>query len=467
MKSIYKMILEISFLFFLTISFVSAQDISGTWNGVLTVPSQELPIVFHINKKDGNYFTTMDSPAQGAKGLATDKTIFSNKELEITMSKLMIVFKGSLKNDTIKGTFTQAGMEFPLKLTRGDYSFKSKSQEPLKPYPYLSEDISFKNPSAGNIKLSGTLTIPENIENPPVVVLITGSGAQNRNEEILGHKPFLVLADHLTKKGIAVLRYDDRGFGDSEGNFDTATTYDFASDAEAAVAYLKTRKATVDISKIGLIGHSEGGMIAPLIASKNSSISFIILLAGPGINGKDILLTQTRKAYELAGVTENEIKLNEKYSDKIYDICKNYKGKDSKKQMIDLYHEMQKESTGLLKAQYTDEIIEKSITQLTSPWMLEFIKFDPAEYLSKVKCPILAINGEKDSQVLSKVNLTAIKKSLEIATNKDITVMELKDLNHLFQTSKTGSFSEYGKNEETFSPKVLNIISDWINKRFQ
>ena len=329
------------------------------------------------------------------------------------MNKLLIVYKGAFENNIFKGTFTQGGMAFPLNLSKGDYKFKPKSQDPKKPYPYISEEVTFKNSKAGDIKLAGTLTLPKGIDNPPVAILISGSGPQNRNEELLGHQPFLVLSDHLTRKGIAVLRYDDRGIADSEGDFSTCTTYDFASDVEAGITYLKTRQDVVDIHKIGLIGHSEGGMIAPMVASKNKDISFCVLLAGPGINGKDVLLTQTRKAYELAGVAENEISLNEKYTDKIYDICKNYKGEDSNKQMIDLYHKIQKESSGILKSQYTDEVIEKSITQLTSLWMVEFIKFDPALYLGKVTCPILAINGEKDSQVLSKINLIAIEKSLK------------------------------------------------------
>ena len=443
-----------------------AQDVSGTWHGVLKVPSQDLPIVFHISNLNGDYITIMDSPAQGAKDLPTDKTIFKNKELEITMDKLMIVFKGSLQNNNINGTFTQAGMAFPLKLTRGDYKFKSKPQEPSKPYPYILEEVTFKNQNAGNIKLSGTLTIPNNVKNPPVAVLISGSGAQNRNEEILGHKPFLVLADYLTKKGIAVLRYDDRGFADSEGDFAKATTFDFASDVTAAVSYLKSRGNVVDINKIGLIGHSEGGMIAPFIASENKNIAFIVLLAGPGISGDKVLLSQSRKALELAGVPENEIEISEKYSGLIYKTIAHYKGEESDKEINRLLHEMKNASSGILKAQLTEDSIKKQIKFLTSPWMQEFIKFNPDIYLSKVKCPVLAINGEKDTQVLAEINLSGIENSLKKSGNKDITIQKLKDLNHLFQTSKTGSFNEYAKNEETFSPIALHIISDWILKRF-
>ncbi len=453
-------------LLFLSISFVSAQEIEGTWNGVLKAPSQELPIVFHIVQQDEVYISTMDSPVQGAKGLATDSTSFENNELEIVMSELFVIYSGTFENDTVKGTFTQGGMAFPLNLVRGNYISKQKPQEPSKPYPYASEEISFKNSKAGNIKLAGILTLPKGIKDPPVVILISGSGPQNRNEELLGHQPFLVLSDHLTRNGIAVLRYDDRGVADSEGDFGLATTFDFATDVEAAVAYLKTREDVLDVKKIGLIGHSEGGMIAPIVAARNENISFCVLLAGPGITGKDVLLTQTRKAYELAGVTENEIALSEKYSGKIYDVCQSYKGEVSDKEITRLLNEMKNSSSGLLKNQLTGKNIQKQVKTIASPWMIEFIKFDPDLYLSKVKCPVLAMNGEKDFQVLPKINLAGIENSLKKAGNKDVTIMELKDLNHLFQTSKTGSFSEYATIEETFSPVALNIISDWVLKRY-
>jgi len=453
-------------VFILLVSFVSAQDITGSWNGLLKVPSQDLPIVFHITKSEGAYTTTMDSPAQGAKGLRTDKTTFINNKLTIEMSKLMVVYKGSFNGETIKGTFTQGGMPLPLNLTKGDYKFKKKPQEPIKPYPYISEEISFKNTEAGNIKFTGTLTLPKGIKSPPAVILISGSGPQNRNEELMGHKPFLVLSDYLTRKGIAVLRYDDRGTVGSEGDFSNATTFDFASDTEAAINYLLTRKEVIDINKIGLIGHSEGGMIAPLVASQNKNVSFCVLLAGPGISGKEILLTQTRKALELAGISENEIKISDKYSRLIYHTIANYIGVESEKEINRLLRQMKNESSGFLKAQLTNDNIEKQVKVLTAPWMMEFIGFDPDLYLSKVKCPVLAINGGKDTQVLQKLNLAGIEKSLKKAGNKDVTVMELKDLNHLFQTSKTGSVNEYAKIEETFSPIALNIISDWIHKRF-
>lgn len=465
MNIVYKLII-IGFITFLGIINLSAQDITGSWNGILKVQSIEIPVVFHISKVNDLYISTMDSPSQGAMGLSTDKTIFENDTLKIEMSSIGVVYEGTFDDELIKGVFTQGGLSLPLELTKGKYKQKIKLQEPSKSFPYLSEEVFFENEKAGNIKLAGTLTIPRGVNNPPVAILITGSGAQNRDEEILGHKPFLVLSDYLTKKGVAVLRYDDRGVAKSEGNFSAATSFDFADDVEAAISYLKTRKDVVDIDKIGLIGHSEGGMIAPIVASKNKDVSFIVLLAGPGIIGKEVLMTQTRKAFELNGISEKDIDLNEKYSNKIYDVCLDYKGEKSKQEIIAIFNEMKDNSSEILKAQLTNEAIQKQIKTITSPWMLTFIKFDPIEYLSKVNCPVLAINGAKDSQVLSKVNLEGIENGLKMANNKDVTINELEDLNHLFQTSKTGSFSEYASNKETFSPVALKIISDWINERF-
>jgi pimeloyl-ACP methyl ester carboxylesterase len=452
-------------LLFIT-NFSSAQDIVGSWNGILKVQTQELVIVFNISENTGVLSSTMDSPSQGAMGLATDNTTFIDNILTIDMSKFGINYVGTYNGTSIIGTFTQGGTPISLDLTPGKYEVVSKLQEPKEPYPYLSEEVVINNENAENIKLSGTLTIPANAENPPVAILITGSGPQNRNQELLGHKPFLVLSDHLTRKGIAVLRYDDRGTAQSEGRYEKATTFDFASDVESAVAYLKTRNDVVDIDKIGLIGHSEGGLIAPIVASKNKEIAFCVLLAAPGISGKQILMTQTRKAMELGGVSPEDIEINEQFSSQIYEICADYQGEESKEEIIAIFTEMKNSSSEMLKTQLTEEVIQQQVRLITSPWMRTFIQIEPKEYLSKVNCPVLAINGEKDFQVVPEVNLEGIKNALKSNNNTDVTINEVKDLNHLFQTSETGSFTEYASNEETLSPIVLEIISDWINERF-
>ena len=343
----------------------------------------------------------------------------------------------------------------------------NRPQEPKEPYNYTSEDVFFTNPKANNIKLAGTLTLPNAVENPPVAILITGSGAQNRNEELATHKPFLVLADYLTTKGIAVLRYDDRGVADSEGDFMTATSLDFATDVEAALNYLKTR-SDINKKEIGLIGHSEGGLIAPIVASNNPDVAFIVLLAGTGIDGKGILETQTRRMGELSGAPENALAENEKLTNIIYNAVKNNEDFEAIRTEIktELTNYRTNNPNSLYASMINEAFMEQQATAIKSKWLQTFIRTNPEDYLSKTRCPVLAINGSKDVQVLPKVNLEAIKNALNTAKNKDVTVKELEGLNHLFQTAETGMPQEYAIIEETFSPLALEIIKNWINDRF-
>ena len=270
---------------------LTAQDITGQWNGALKIQGTQLRLVFNVTKTDNGVSSTMDSPDQGAKGIPTTTTSFKNSILKITIASAKIEYEGTLGQDNIVvGTFKQGGQSFPMNLSKEVIEKEKlvRPQEPIKPYPYYSEDITFENKKAG-INLAGTLTLPTKDGVFPVVILISGSGPQNRDEELLGHKPFLVLSDFLTKNGIAVLRYDDRGTAFSKGDFKTATSADFATDVESAIFYLKTRKE-INKKKVGLIGHSEGGLIAPMVASKSKDVSFIVLLAGTGIQGDQILL---------------------------------------------------------------------------------------------------------------------------------------------------------------------------------
>lgn len=346
-------------------------------------------------------------------------------------------------------------------------SQNNRPQEPKEPFDYRSEDIVFINYAFDTIQLAGTLTLPKNIKNPPVAILISGSGAQNRNEELMGHKPFLVIADYLTKNGMAVLRYDDRGVGASKGNFQTATTFDFATDVEAAINYLKSRK-DIDTSKIGLIGHSEGGLIAPMVASKNKNIAFIVLLAGPGVNGADILKTQARKAGELAGRPAGLLDENEKLASIIYEIVRTNTDNEAIKTEITkaLNNYKINNPLSILAPYITPTMIEQQLSILKSEWICNFIRIEPKDYLEKTTCPLLALNGSKDFQVIPDINLKAIKNGLEKAGNKDVTIKELDGLNHLFQTAETGSMQEYCTIEETFSPMALEIIKNWILERF-
>ncbi len=346
---------------------------------------------------------------------------------------------------------------------------KPRAQDPKMPLDYISENVYFTNEKAENIKLAGTLTLPKGKKKPAVAILISGSGPQNRNSEIeqFNHRPFLVLSDYLTNNGIAVLRYDDRGTAESEGNHSEATSADFATDAEAAIAYLKTR-SDIDTSKIGLIGHSEGGLIAPMVAANNKDVAFTVLLAGTGVNGATILETQSRKAGELQGISKAHLDENEKLTNIIYGTILKYEDKDIIKSEITkkLNDFKANNPNSILAPAITPLMINQQLGILESKWLCYFIRAEPSDFLSKTTCPVLALNGSKDFQVLPKINLDGIKKGLEKAKNKDVTIKELKGLNHLFQTAETGSMQEYATIEETYSPSALQLISNWINERF-
>ncbi|RZJ74170.1 MAG: alpha/beta fold hydrolase [Flavobacterium sp.] len=443
-----------------------AQDIAGTWNGMLSFPGGQLRLAINITKTGTGYTATMDSPDQGATGIPVTAISFVNNILNFSIENAKIEYEGTYQSNAFKGTFRQSGMPIPLDLGRDAVQAAAKParpQEPKQPYPYHTENVTFKNEKAG-ITLAGTLTLPKKEGNYPAVVLISGSGPQNRDEEVLDHKPFLVLADHLTRNGIAVLRYDDRGVGESTGNFASATTDDFASDAEAAFNYLKTRKE-INKKKIGLAGHSEGGTIAPIIASRNEDMAFIVLMAGSTIPGDELLLLQNYMLGKASGMPEAELVKLGGINKKIYDVLKQENNPDAMKQRLNTIFETEMRpilvSKGIPQGQ-VKEYMEAQVVAMTSPWYVHFIRYNPGPALEKVRCPILAINGDKDQQVTSVANLAAVKRATEKSGNKKVTVKELPGLNHLFQESATGSPQEYGTIEQTFSPVALNEISAWI-----
>ena len=450
---------------------VSGQDITGQWNGILQVQGMQLRVVFNITQTNSGYVSTMDSPDQGAKGIPVTSTSFENSTLKITVASAGIEYTGNLGNDEIiVGNFKQGGQSFPMNLSREVIEKKKpvRPQEPSKPYSYYSEDITFENSKAG-ISLAGTLTLPDKEGIFPAVILISGSGPQNRDEEVFGHKPFLVLSDYLTKNGFAVLRFDDRGTALSKGNFETATSADFATDVEAGIEYLKTRKE-INIKKIGLIGHSEGGMIAPMIASTSEDVAFIVLLAGTGIQGDRILLMQQKLIGKSKGVSDEELLLGETTNRKAFDIVINATNPEQLNEDLTNYIRkvlQDNPSAERPEGMSDEDFIRLQITEVTSPWMQYFIKYDPAPTLEKVKCPVLAINGAKDLQVPPRENLEAIKSALEKGGNKDVTIVELPNLNHLFQECQTGSPDEYATIEQTFSPTALSEILDWLQKQVE
>ncbi|WP_026715115.1 alpha/beta hydrolase family protein [Flavobacterium daejeonense] len=459
-----KTILTILFATLLSFS-VKAQEITGQWNGVLNVQGMQLRLVFHITKTTDSFTATMDSPDQKANGIPVTKTTFEKPKIKFEIAAINMEYNGELKEQEIIGVFTQNGQQFPLNLSRNtiEKTALKRPQEPAKLFPYYEEEVTFLNPKA-NISLAGTLTLPKKEGVYPAVILISGSGPQNRDEELMGHKPFLVISDFLSRNGIAVLRYDDRGFGNSKGDFKSATTADFATDVESALAYLKTRKE-INTNQIGLIGHSEGGVIAPIVASKSKDVNFIILLAGTGIPGNELLLLQQEKIAHVSGISDAEIQKATANNKTLFDLIVH--STDNEKLKSDLRAELNqiidndtaaKIPNGITKEKYIDE----KLNQLISPWMLYFIKSNPATVLEKVKCPVLALNGEKDTQVPYKENLTAIKNALAKGGNKKLTVKSFPNLNHLFQECKTGSPEEYATIEQTFAPVVLEEMLQWI-----
>ncbi len=442
--------------------------IPGSWSGPLKVNGVEIRLVLNISMGTADSLTaTLDSPDQGAKGIPTSKVAFRNDSLRVEVKSIRGIYTGRFNPEftTLTGLWKQGAYSLPLVLTHSAETFKlNRPQEPVPPLPYLEEEVSFRNVKAG-IELAGTLTMPSTGGPFPAVVLITGSGPQNRNEELMGHKPFLVIADWLTRQGIAVLRYDDRGIGRSGGTFSGSTTFDFADDAEAGFDFLRQHK-NIDTSRCGFIGHSEGGLIAPLIASRRTDVKYIILLAGPGLSGDEIILMQTDLISRAEGMTDKQILPSLRLTKDIFSVLR--KTSDDQKAEVKITKLMKdynlKYGGDSVPDTSASASIATQVKTMISPWFRTFIRFNPTDYLSKVKCPVLAMNGELDLQVPPKENLQAIERALVFGGNATYRIEELPGLNHLFQHAIKGSPSEYGKIEETFAPEVLTMISSWINK---
>lgn len=443
-------------------------SVEGAWQGTLDVPGAKLRLVLKISKKpDGTLTAKLDSLDQGAMDIPVDEVTFKDGALRFEIKNLMVTYEGKLSGAEVVGQFKQGGFTLPLTLKKTDKPAEVKRpQEPKKPYPYEEEEVTYENKKAG-VKFAGTLTKPRGKGPFPAVLLITGSGAQDRNESLLGHKPFLVLADYLTRKGIAVLRVDDRGVGGSTGNVSQATSEDLAEDVLVGVAYLKSRKE-IDRKKIGLIGHSEGGIIAPMAAVKSKDVAFIVLMAGTGLTGEEILYLQGELIARAAGAHILDVAAQRRLQEQMFAVLRSEpddaraekKLREIVAEEISKLSEEEKKVAGSASA-----AMEAQVKQVLSPWFRFFLTYDPKPTLRKVKCPVLALNGEKDLQVPPRENLRAIEDALKAGRNRDYTIKEFPGLNHLFQTCQTGAPSEYGQIEETIAPVVLETIAEWILKR--
>ncbi len=382
-------------------------SIVGSWQGTLVAGGAKLRIVFHVAKTDsGKLVSTLDSPDQGANGIPVSSTTVNVDSVTLTVASIGGSYVGRISGDksSIEGKWNQNGLSFDLPLNRTTTEVKfNRPQEPKPPFPYKSEEVSFENETTG-MKYAGTLTLPDSGGPFPAVILITGSGAHNRNEEVFGHKPFLVIADYLTRRGIAVLRVDDRGIGGSTGKKSAVTSADHAKDVIAEIEFLKSR-CDIDPNKIGLIGHSEGGIIAPLVASQSKDVAFIVMLAGPGLAGGDIIKMQTRLIEEADSIPSGKISQDVGQAEKISSIIKAVKDSAA---IADQLRSYLKSTVSEWGADFvkggvdTEKVIDSRINQFDSPWFRYFILYDPRPTLEKVKCPVLAMDGTLDLQVPAK-----------------------------------------------------------------
>jgi pimeloyl-ACP methyl ester carboxylesterase len=459
----------IVFAIVVTMSIVSAfsQDISGDWNGEAKRGEKLITFVFKIEKENSKYSSTMSVPTFRVSGIKPSTTTFIDGKLLIDGSNVGMNYKGIFNKESqqFEGTYKEGGLEMTLNLKKGAIKIKDlrRPQEPVKPYPYYEEDVVFKNIEA-KVSLAGTLTLPNKNEKFPVVILISGSGPQDRDESFMGHKPFLVLADHLTKQGIGVLRFDDRGHGESTGDFGNATTEDFSKDVLSAITYLKTRN-DVDIKNIGLIGHSEGGIIAPLVANNSKDVAFMVLLASTGISGTELSVMQSKTLRQFP--VKDEIAYEKNTRKAIAIVTSNKSDLEIKNELTTHYNAFIKPILTSLNVpeEKINLFIESQLKTSLKPWSRYFLQYNPADEIEKLQMPVLSLNGSKDTQVNAKINQEGIRNALIKGGNKDYEIIELENLNHFFQECETGNMDEYRKIEQTFSPTALKEISNWIFKR--
>jgi uncharacterized protein len=451
-------------LFCCLCGFVQAQDLSGTWYGQLNVGGQTLRIVWHFTQEKKVWKASMDSPDQKVNGIKASRVNWKKPNLFVEVSQLGLTYSGVFSGEKIEGDFKQGTFQSKMTLTRNEQKVEKpkRPQEPQPPFPYIEKEVLIENKSA-QVKLSGTLTLPRGEGPFPVVVLVSGSGPQDRNEEIMGHKPFLVIADYLTRQGIAVLRYDDRGFGKSTGNHALATTYDFASDAREVVTFVKTHPK-INPEKVHLLGHSEGGLIASIVASKTKLLKSIILLAAPGERSDRVMVLQQQKILKANGATDKEIEKNTTLNEDLFLLIGHSDTIEDAKKVVRPY--LQNYAKNLSKKELSlfgskSGFVEKMELSYLNPWMYSFLKIEPHKYLKNVTCNVLAMNGSLDLQVDAKQNLSAISGKLSNDVPRK-EMYEMNGLNHLFQQARTGNITEYGEIEQTFSQEALLIISNWI-----
>ena len=428
-------------------------QIEGYWEGQIDLGAQKLEMAFDIKAAENGYSATLDVPAQGAFDIPVDEITFQEGQLQLKMKAMGASYSGILKDSAIEGSFTQHGMTFPLNLAKAEKKEQQKArpQDPRPPFDYRVEEVSFTNEKVGNT-LTGTLTIPKGKGPFPAMVLVSGSGQQNRDEELMNHRPFWVIADYCARHGVAVLRYDDRGMGGSTGEVENATSLDFSYDAEAAFDFLRKQKH-IDASRVGILGHSEGGVINFMVSARRPEVAFLVSLAGPSVNGIEVLKAQAEAIYRAQGLPEEAIAFSSATNNQLYGIIEQSENREEADSLL----------RQLVKGWgYNEELTEQTVSQLTMPWMYYFLKYDPTEAIVKTTCPALLLNGSKDLQVIASQNLPGYEKIITEHGKTNLTLRELPDLNHLFQHCTTGSPDEYFTIDETISPEVLEMVVEFV-----
>lgn len=433
----------------------------GTWQAALETDGLRYRLQLRISHDaQGHLIASMDSIDQGINGFPAAKAVQSESAVHLDLPAIRAIYDGTLNaaKNAISGTWRQNGDSTELSFKRSDQILElRRPQVPIKPYPYKEEELSVPT-ALPTISLAATLTVPRGSGPFPAAILLAGSGPLDRDETDSGHRPFLVLADHLTRQGLAVLRYDKRGVGKSTGEYEDATTADFAKDAEVALAFLKRRKE-IDPRKIGIIGHSEGGIIAPLLAARSTDVSWIVILGGPATKGEETLLLQSDLITRAAGMTTEQVAKSLDFDRESYNLVRHEQDRRIlENQLLDLV-----KVSGIGPAA-PSAFIQRQIHWTSSPWFRYFLDYDPAPALQNTKCPVLILSGEKDLQVPPKENLPLARKALETGGNKDFQIIELPGLNHQFQHCYMGLPNESRAIEETFAPEALTTISTWISK---
>lgn len=440
------------------------EGLDGTWNGTINRNGVDLRLILHIKTTDTGTQISLDSPDMMTSGIQVTDLVREGDSVSYKIPAASGSFVGTLIDaNTLQGTWTIPDQDDAIvtfvRAENNEPKVRNRPQVPTEPYPYQSIEVEFNNPLASDVTLAGTLTIPEGEGPFACAILLSGSGPQDRNETVFGHQPFLVLSDYLTRNRIAVLRYDDRGIAQSTGDFSQATSADFATDANAAFKFLSKRKEIAP-DAIGFVGHSEGGLIAPIAMKDNPSVAFLVMLAGPGTPALQIVKSQNRLIALSQGATEEDIAKTESINSLITSaVAKSISTQDAEDKIREILTPDARTTLGIDESQ-----VNLIVAQSTSPWTRYFLGYDPANFLPLIERPILALNGQLDRQVPADENLEGIAQLTQ--SNPDVTIHNLADLNHMFQHAKTGALGEYNDIEETFAPSAMDLIAQWINARF-